>query len=157
MDHEFFSDSMNSDEVGWDWLSIQLADNSELMLYRLRHRDGTVDPYSSGTYVGPEGKPLHLALRDFTMTAAGATYRSPKTGGDYPISWTVAIPELNLQLAVATPLNSQEFVSRFGPSYWEGAIDVTGTREGKPVHGTGYLEMTGYSPTSGTIFPTSSR
>ena len=26
MDHEFFSDSLGSEQVGWDWLSIQLAD-----------------------------------------------------------------------------------------------------------------------------------
>ena len=60
MDHEFFSDSANGDEVGWDWLSVQLNDNSELMLYRLRHKDGTVDPYSSGTYIDPQGRPRTL-------------------------------------------------------------------------------------------------
>ena len=32
-----------------------------------------------------------------------------------------------------------------GVAYWEGAIDVGGTRNGRPVTGRGYLEMTGYS------------
>ena len=61
MDHEFSTDSLAPDEVGWDWLSIQLNDNTELMLYRLRHKDGTADPYSSGTYIDAEGAPHFLA------------------------------------------------------------------------------------------------
>jgi predicted secreted hydrolase len=35
--------------------------------------------------------------------------------------------------------------TRSGVSYWEGLIDVTGTRDGRPVGGSGYLEMTGYA------------
>lgn len=157
MDHEFFSESMNRDEVGWDWLSIQLDDNSELMLYRLLHRDGSVEPYSSGTYVNAQGKVLHLALPDFSMTPTGATYKSASTGATYPIGWSVTIPELKLQMDISTPLVRQEFVSRFGPSYWEGAVDVTGQHEEKPVRGTGYLEMTGYSDSVGMVFSTAPR
>ena len=157
MDHEFFSDSLASDEVGWDWLSVQLDDNTELMLYRLRHRDGSVDPYSSGTYVDDQGKTLHLALRDFNMTQASAMLKSQKTGATYPLAWSVSIPELKLQIDVTTPVKDQEFVSRFGPSYWEGAIDVSGRGGNTPVRGTGYLEMTGYSDRKGSLIPTVSR
>ena len=46
---------------------------------------------------------------------------------------------------IATPLASQELPGGIGPSYWEGAIDVTGTREGTELGGVGYLEMTGYA------------
>ena len=157
MDHEFFSDSMTPDEVGWDWLSIQLNDNTELMLYRLRHKDGTVDPYSSGTYIDANGRAMHLALRDFSMTASGATWKSDRTQATYPMAWSVAVPELNLQLAITTPLQNQEFVSRFGPSYWEGAISVNGERDGHAVQGSGYLEMTGYARARAALIPASSR
>ena len=157
MDHEFFSEPAGGDEVGWDWLSVQLDDNSELMLYRLRHKDGSIDPYSSGTYVDNQGKTLHLTLHDFTMTPAGATYKSTKTGAIYPIAWSVTVPELKLQFDISTPLQSQEFVSRFGPSYWEGAIDINGQHDDKPVRGTGYLEMTGYSNRDGDLFSATPR
>jgi predicted secreted hydrolase len=30
-------------------------------------------------------------------------------------------------------------------SYWEGAVAVTGTKQGKPVKGQGYVELTGYA------------
>jgi predicted secreted hydrolase len=152
MDHEFFSDSLGGEEVGWDWLSIQLADNTELMLYRLRHKDGSVDPYSSGTYIDAAGKATHLTLADFTMTATGPIWKSDHTAATYPIAWQLAIPKLNLQLSVTTPLAAQEFRSRYGPSYWEGAIDITGQHNGQPIQGTGYLEMTGYANQGKPLF-----
>ena len=49
MDREWSTSSLGKDQVGWDWFSLQLADGSDLMLYRLRRRDGTADPASSGT------------------------------------------------------------------------------------------------------------
>ena len=146
MDHEFFSSGLDKGEVGWDWLSLQLADNTELMLYRLRHSDGSVDPYSSGTYVDASGKATYLGLRDFTMTPTGETYSSAATKAVYPIGWRVAIPSLGLDLRIKTPLASQELASGSyaGVSYWEGAIDIAGARRGASITGVGYLEMTGY-------------
>lgn len=146
MDHEFFSSGLDRDEVGWDWLSLQLDNNTELMLYRLRHQDGSVDPFSSGTYVDAGGKATFLGVRDFSMTPENETYLSPITKAVYPIAWHVAIPSLRLDLQIRTPLPSQEMTSsgNAGPSYWEGAITISGTRDAKPIRGVGYLEMTGY-------------
>jgi predicted secreted hydrolase len=145
MDHEFFSDAMAKNESGWDWISLQLDDHSELMLYRLRHQDGTVDPFSSGTYIDPNGHAEFLGAGDFAMTPEGQTWTSPDSRATYPISWRVAIPGHGLAAVITTPLAKQEILSRFGPTYWEGSIDVSGTRGVGPVHGTGYLEMTGYA------------
>jgi predicted secreted hydrolase len=145
MDHEFFSESVDTNERGWDWLSLQLDDHTELMLYRLRHKDGSVDPYSSGSYIDAEGHCLFLASTDFTLTPAGKTWTSERTGGTYPIQWHVAIPKLRLQMDIATPLEDQELPGGIGPSYWEGAIDIVGQRETSALRGVGYLEMTGYT------------
>ena len=30
-------------------------------------------------------------------------------------------------------------------SYWEGSVNVSGTVNGKPVHGKGYVELVGYT------------
>jgi predicted secreted hydrolase len=144
MDHEFFSDSMDPSESGWDWVGLQLDDRSEVMLYRLRHRDGSIDMYSSGTYIDAQGNCTFLAVNDFTLTPADM-WTSPQTKASYPVRWHVAIPRLGLDAEIATPLPDQEIPSRFGPGYWEGAIDVTGKRGGGSLHGVGYLEMTGYA------------
>src|SRR5579871_4698477 len=71
MDHEFFSGAMDASESGWDWVSLQFNDGSEVMLYRLRHKDGSVDPYSSGSYIDQQGRCTFLASSDFTMTPVG--------------------------------------------------------------------------------------
>ena len=146
MDHEFFTNQLDAAQIGWNWLSIQLEDDTELMLYQFRHRDGSVDAFSSGTYVDAQGKPLHLMSRDFRLLPTGEEWKSPVTGAKYPVAWTMEIPKLGLKLATTTRLRSQELggENKLTPNYWEGAIEITGTREGKSVNGVGYLEMTGY-------------
>ncbi len=146
MDHEFFTQQLDAGQTGWDWLSLQFDDNSELMLFRIRRSDGTIDPYSSGTYIDADGKPTHLDRKDFGLEPAGESWTSPVSKAKYPIHWRVSVAPLHLQLDVVTPLKQQEISSKikFAPSYWEGAIRVTGDRAGAPLAGVGYLEMTGY-------------
>jgi predicted secreted hydrolase len=153
VDHEFFSGSMAANETGWDWLSVQLGDGTELMLYRLRHADGSIDPYSSGSYVDASGKSQFLSSKDFSMTPAADSWTSPATKATYPVRWHVSIPRLKLDLDVSTPLKSQELASKFGTSYWEGAIDAVGAHDGSPLRGAGYLEMTGYAQTGRPVIP----
>jgi predicted secreted hydrolase len=146
MDHEFFTHQLDSSQTGWDWLSLQLEDHTEIMLFHLRRKDGSIDPYSAGTYVDADGKSTHLRSADFTLQPLGQIWTSPLTGALYPTHWKVAIPKLNIDLEVKTPLESQELAGKtaFVPNYWEGAIILTGWRNQQPLRGAGYLEMTGY-------------
>lgn len=147
MDHEFFTHQLESNQAGWDWLSLQLDDNTELMLYRFRHKDGSLDPFSSGTYVDGEGRARYLSASDFSMSPKATTYTSPETHATYPIEWSVTVPSLGLDVEIGTPLGAQELVSSHHASltYWEGAITVSGKRNGARATGVGYLEMTGYT------------
>ena len=146
MDHEFFTHQLEPNQVGWDWFSLQFADNSELMLFRLRRKDGSVDPYSAGTYQDAQGRATHLTASDFTLTP-GQPWSSPDTGARYPIAWTIRVPSLGIDTALTTQLPRQELTGK-GPgslAYWEGAIDITGMKNKQAIHGVGYLEMTGYA------------
>lgn len=147
MDHEFFTHSMDAEQAGWDWLSVQLEDNTELMLYQFRRKNGSTDPFSSGTYVDAEGRSVHLTAEDFRLVPAGEIWTSDVTGAKYPVAWSMEIPKLGLKLAATTRLKAQELAggSKVAPSYWEGAILIEGTRGGASVRGVGYLEMTGYA------------
>jgi len=142
MDHEFFSHQLEPTQSGWDWFSLQLDDRSELMLFRLRRTDGSLDPYSAGTYVDPQGHAKHLAAGDFTL-APGKTWTSAATGGSYPVEWVVKIPSMGFKAAVRTPMAQQEITG--STTYWEGAIDVDATENDRRLSGVGYLEMTGYA------------
>jgi len=146
MDHEFFTQQLASAQTGWDWLSLQLADNTELMLFRIRRAAGSIDPYSSGTYVDSSGITTHLRSADFTLLPFGETWISPVTGARYPIHWKIAIPKLKIELEAKTSLESQEMAGKKAvvPNYWEGAIFLNGRRGQQTLSGVGYLEMTGY-------------
>jgi predicted secreted hydrolase len=146
MDHEFFTQQLDAQETGWDWLSLQLAEGSELVLFRLRHKDGSIDAYSAGTYVDAQGRTTHLTASDFAMTPGAEVWTSPATHGAYPMSWTVRVPKLGIDAAVSTRLQQQELSgSAITPPYWEGAIKAIGTHGASPLNATGYLEMTGYA------------
>jgi predicted secreted hydrolase len=151
MDHEFGTSFLEPEQQGWDWLSLQLDDGRELMLYQLRRGDGSRDPRSSGTLIDREGRTTHLPADDFTLAPAGAVFAAP-SGATYPIRWTVRVPTQDLVLDVTTPLENQELsTAGAGISYWEGAIDIAGTSRGRPVAGRGYLEMTGYKGSLGRV------
>lgn len=141
-DHEFSTSALSAGQVGWDWFSIQLDDGSELMVFQIRRNDGTIDPFSSGTWISSNGETMPLERRDFEIQVAD-TWTSPNSGAEYPSEWILSIPELDLSLTIVPPLADQEMNVSY--NYWEGAVDVNGTSQGSPVSGNGYVEMTGYA------------
>jgi len=142
MDREWSTSSLGKDQVGWDWFALQLSDGWDLMLYRLRHPDGTADPASSGTLVAPDGGSRPLALAGFRIENAGE-WRSPRSGAQYPASWRVQVPGEGLDLEIRPLLADQELDVSF--RYWEGAVEIEGTHRGRKVGGRGYVELTGYA------------
>jgi predicted secreted hydrolase len=144
MDHEFGSNQLGSDQVGWDWYSIQLDDQTELMLYVMRLKNGKVDPNSSGTFIRNNGGTTHLPLSSYKIDKT-ATWKSPHTNANYPSRWHVSLPSLKLELDIVPQLADQELASENGGiSYWEGACTVNGLSSGKPIKGKAYVELTGY-------------
>jgi predicted secreted hydrolase len=141
MDHEFGSNQLTPQQVGWDWYSLQLDDGRELMLYVMRLRDGGVEPVSSGTAVAVDGRARHLRLSDFHVQATDQ-WRSPTTGGLYPAGWRIQVLFEKLDVTLQPTVAQQEVVTRGGAgvSYWEGSVRVTGS-----ATGVGYVELTGYA------------
>ncbi len=142
-DHEWATNQLAAKQVGWDWLSVHLDDGTELMLYRMRLADGATDPTSSGTFVAANGENTHLKREAFEMTSLDS-WKSDKTSAIYPIAWRVEVPGEAVQLEVRAVLVNQELALQ-PLAYWEGAVEISGTRDGKPVTGRGYLELTGYA------------
>jgi predicted secreted hydrolase len=140
MDHEWFTHELAQNQVGWDWFSVQMDNGAELMLFELRRKDGSIDPFSSGTYIDREGRAHHLTRAEFSLTP-GAQWKSPTTGTAYPVHWQIRVPSFGVMLEASAQLNEQELISRdnVAPTYWEGAVTYSGSSTG-----VGYLEMTGY-------------
>ena len=145
MDHEFASNQLGEDQVGWDWFSLQLDNKREIMLYLIRRQDGALDSYSSGTLVYENGATRHLKLSDFHVEVL-ERWKSSKRGGNYPMRWKVQIPAEEIDLEVIPFFPNQELDTRKSTqvTYWEGSVQVRGSYKNKPVQGLGYVEMTGY-------------
>jgi len=146
MDHEFGSADLAEDLVGWDWFSLQLENDYEIMAYGLRRADGTFDPASSGTLVWPKGSSKSLSFEEIRVSVQHH-WTSPVSGARYPSQWIYSIPSEDVELKISPRMANQELVTRqsTGVTYWEGAVDVTGLWKGHDIHGQGYVELTGYS------------
>ena len=142
MDHEFSTSALGVDQAGWDWFSLQLDDGSDLMVFQLRRADGSLDPFSSGTLIAPDGSTRALGPGDFGLETT-AQWRSPRTGVTYPSGWVLTVPAVDLRLTITPLLADQEMNVSY--AYWEGAVKTDGAVGGKPVSGNGYMELTGYA------------
>lgn len=171
MDHEFGSNQLGADQVGWDWFSIQLNDGRDLMLYLMRKSDGSMDSNSAGSLVGRNGQVTHLELRDFTVSPLGH-WKSPQSGGNYPMGWQISVyvpggvrstgggsavtgskataqgtqataDGERLTLTLNPMMNDQELRTKrsTGVTYWEGAVDVKGNSLG--FGGTKKVDLSG--------------
>ena len=138
-DHEWATNQLDPGEAGWDWSGLHLSNGEDLMLFRIRDKEGKT-AYLSGTIRDASGRVTTLG--DLEMTAKG-TWKSPHTGGVYPAGWEIRIPSHDLMLSLSPKLADQELV--LDPfAYWEGAVRASGVSRGIPISAEGYLEMTGY-------------
>jgi predicted secreted hydrolase len=138
-DHEWSSQYMESDAVGWDWIGVNLDDGGALMAFRMRDRQGG-SFWAGGALRRADGRITVFTPAEVRFTPR-REWRSARTGTRYPVSWLVAAGDL--ELAVEPLFDDQEHDTRAstGTIYWEGAVRAL--RSGKPV-GHGYLELTGY-------------
>jgi len=115
MDHEFGSNQLHEDQVGWDWFSIQLDNQTELMLYLMRRKDGSTDPYSSGTLVKADGT---IVLAGYTYSNNSGDVEANHGAGDFWIiglngsgnaTWKKALGGDNEELAYAIAESTDGF------------------------------------------------
>lgn len=141
MDREWSTSSLSDEQAGWDWFALQLADNSELMFYQLRRKDGQQDSNSSGSVILADSSKISLKAQDVKVKVLD-TWRSPHSNSVYPSKWHLSIPNRNLEIDVIPLINDQELNVSY--RYWEGAVSVNGIKNGKSISGQGYVELTGY-------------
>ncbi len=144
-DREWGTSALGEGVVGWDWFSLQLDDDRELMLYRLRHPDGTEDPFDHGMLIAADGTTKRLEAAQLNLEVLDR-WRT-EDGVTYPSRWRLRIPSKKLDLLITPRLQDQEL--RLSVRYWEGAVTVEGTCAGEPISGQGYTELTGYAGSPG--------
>lgn len=139
MDHEWSSEALAPEAVGWDWAGLNLADGAALMAFRIRTREGGA-LWAGGTHRSADGRMRVLAPQEVAFEPT-RRWRSPRTGAEYPVAMRLRAGALDLTLEPS--MDDQELDSRAstGTIYWEGAVRA---RSGGSPLGQGYLELTGY-------------
>jgi len=140
-DREWSTSALGPDLAGWDWLALHLSDGRDLMVYRLRRKDGGAAAESRATVIDSTGRTRVMGPDAFSIETR-SRWHSPHTGARYPTRLGIQVPSEGLSVEVAPLLDDQEL--RLSVHYWEGAVDVGGQARGQPISGSGYLELTGY-------------
>jgi predicted secreted hydrolase len=139
LDHEWSSEVMAANAVGWDWIGINIDDGGALMAFRMRDGDGGV-VWAGGARRHADGR-TEILPPEAVRFVPGRRWTSPRTGFSYPVEFVVVAG--GVEVALAPLMDDQELDSRLstGIVYWEGA--VTASVAGRVI-GRGYLELTGY-------------
>lgn len=146
MDHEWMTlDSRDITVTNWDWFSIQLDNNTEIMFYIIKDKKKTIQNVSCGTIIFPNGNKEFLALKEVDIKVL-KQWTSTNTQKTYPAQWKLEIPKYKAKLILKPFMNNQElYNNQFSKiTYWEGAVSVSGTFKEKQVKGNAYIELTGY-------------
>lgn len=130
---------------GWDWFAVNLDDGTDLTVSSVRDATGSA-VLVYGTLVEADGRTRHLPPGSVSVVPTGS-WRSDRTGANYPAGWQLDVPAQNLVLELAPTVADQELDTRAttGVIYWEGSQRVSGRRDGVPIQGRGYVELTGYA------------
>ena len=156
LDHEWTSELLRDDFVGWDWIGINLIDGSSLMIFKVRRKDGSIGwtdysffdksqnkkPIYEFNKIFNNQEPDKLKTTDEISWRPIKTWRSSRSGAVYPISQSIFINEV--EYGIIPLMNNQEIdaTQSTGNYYWEGAVSMT---SGELKIGIGYLELTGYT------------
>jgi predicted secreted hydrolase len=140
-----WGDFLVLDNLGWDWFSVQLDNDQELMVWQSHDRAGTTLD-ANATLVQEDGAVIDIPSDELQVQPVDE-WQSPRTGGVYPVGWELSIDSRDIRLKVAPFMVDQELITleSTGTIYWEGMVRVTGEWEGSSVEGLGYVELTGYA------------
>lgn len=130
LDREWSSQPLSSDQDGWDWFSLHLADGHRLMGFQLRGSQ----PYTSASWITPDGQLTAYADGALRLTPLA---QSRVQGRDIPTRWRLELAAEGVDVEVRA-INTDSWQQTLFP-YWEGPVTATGTHSAE-----GFLEMTGY-------------
>jgi predicted secreted hydrolase len=79
--------ALTANQTGWDWFSLHLDSGEQVMLYRMRQKDGA--PYLTGTWIDAQGQTQLLKAGDIRLTVKDS---ARVAGRSMPVSWSIRFP-----------------------------------------------------------------
>jgi predicted secreted hydrolase len=127
--------------MNWIWTNPQLDNGVNVAAAQIR--DMINDKiYIMLTAVHPDG--THVVVPRIEPAEMSEYWTSPATGHHYPTRCVFRAPQIGTELIIEVPYKQQEIVSSVDIlTKFEGTATVTGTYQGQPVTGHGFLELVG--------------
>jgi len=136
MDHQWADVAYSKDK--WTWFSFQLENGLDIMCAEYRDKKEAtllVD------MIDANGKAEHF--NRLTVTPGKELWKSKNTRAEYPLNWTIEIPDKDILIEARSTMKDQEMI--YGAiNYWEGPLSVTATINGEKIKGVGFQELVGY-------------
>jgi geranylgeranyl pyrophosphate synthase/predicted secreted hydrolase len=133
-------------DVAWNWAAVQLDNGEELTAYALVRVDDGKVLGQWAIHIDQAGYRHDYKTLAFTPSGS-SEFRSTRTFYDYPLAWTLSVPEAGIELSIDAAFADQEFITCISkPAFWEGRTVVRGTMRGQKVSGLGYIERSGFEP-----------
>ncbi len=147
MDHQFgdfswFFDDDGKKPLSWIWTGVNLENGFDIVF--MRHLDAktkkTQHQWVFVRYASGKTEKFYDAV-----LSVNREWESPDTHIHYPVNLHLELPQLNLQLDIASLSDHQE-IPVFGVqrAIWEGAAAVTGIWGDNRIKGRGRIELNGF-------------
>ncbi len=140
LDREWFGSVLDEQAQGWDWTGLNFDDGAALMALQMRRPNGEKH-WAAATWRDRHGKVRTYQPDEVTWRVV-RTWRSPRTGIEYPVELQVQVGERTVLLRPLMDDQENDARASAGTIYWEGAMRVF-DENGRQI-GKGYLELTGY-------------
>jgi len=141
MDHQWMNFLTELAERDYDWFSVQLDNETEIIFWQIVNRDGSVESFDL-TIMFADSSVYHT--QDITLERMDS-WVSPETGNEYGVLWRVREETHDLDLEIRARYSEQEIIVFETPeatfAFWEGGTTVSGHLAGEAVSGTGYAEL----------------
>ena len=131
---------MAPEAAGWDWTGINLADGGALMAFRMRDKRGR--RAVGRRHAARRRRPRAHVRAGRGPLRAARTWRSPRTGVDYPVAMTVDAGGVALRARAAHGRPGARFAREHRHDLL-GRARCARCAAGREA-GRGYLELTGY-------------
>ena len=135
---------------GWDWFAVNLDDGTDLTLSLVRDADGTLPARLRHARRCRTGRRA-TSTRDAFTVEVDRPLDEPDDRRRLPGRLADRRSRARTSRSTSTPtVADQELDTRAttGVVYWEGSQVVSATRDGAPLGGEAYVELTGYAPST---------
>jgi geranylgeranyl pyrophosphate synthase/predicted secreted hydrolase len=128
--------------TSWTWAALQLENGSDVTVYA-NTRIATGEVLDNRVIISDaKGRRRQF---DRMSLVPGKSWSSIRSFVEYPTSWSLKVPEADLELALDATFADQEVLTVISdPGFWEGQITVRGHCAGAAVVGRGWVERKGF-------------